>query len=287
MRHRYGVLCSLLFFIVLILGYENYSAWSPPDLPGAKREPGRKVEGKTEASPGVTASKEDPPLEAINVIGEKNIFNPDRKEFSIAAAGMAAGGVAGKPVTRPQIALYGVVLGEGYQSATIINPGRTLVKGERETKTIRVGESVGDYKVAKILPDRIVMEGGEDSFEVLLYDPRSPKRRVEVRTPTTSATVTSTAPSASPSAPPPGIPPPSPPAMAMPPSPAPGVMTPQAAAPRSVTPFPVPRTPGTLPEGVSEAPGQSVAPSTPPPVPAPGLWRGRRPISPLPAGPPG
>jgi hypothetical protein len=286
MRHRYGVLCSLLFFIVLILGYENYSAWSPPELPGAKREPGRKVEGKTEASSGVTASEENTPLEAFNVIGEKNIFNPDRKEFSIAAAGMASG-MAGKPVTRPQIALYGVVLGEGYQSATIINPGRTLVKGERETKTIRVGESVGSYKVAKILPDRIVMEGGEDSFEVLLYDPRSPKRRVEVRTPTTPATVTSTTLSANPSAPPPGVPQLTPPAVVAPAPPVPGLTPPAAAVPTSAPPFPVPRASGTLPEGISQTPGQSVAPSTPPPVPDPGLWRGRRPISPLPAGPPG
>ena len=282
MTQRYGVLCSLLFFIVLILGYENFSIWSSPGgLPGARKDTGRKVEGRPELSAGTAAPKESVPREAFNVIAEKNIFNPDRQEFSIAAAGAAA-----KPVTRPQIALYGVVIVGPYESATIVNPGRPLQKGERETKTIKVGESVGDYKLAKILPDRIVMEGGEDSFEVLLYDPRSPKRRLEVRTPAAPAAVTS----ASPSATPPGVPQPSPPAMAMPSSPAPGV-TPPAAVPRPATPFPgpnVPGSPGTLPQGASQSPGQSVAPSAPPPsVPDPGLWRGRRPISPAPSAPPG
>ncbi len=282
MTQRYGVLCSLLSFIVLILGYENYSAWSTPELPGARKEAARKVEGKAEVSSGVPAPKEAVPRETFNVIGEKNIFNPDRKEFSVTAAGMAA-----KPVTRPQISLYGVVLAEGYQTATIINPGRTLVKGERETKTIRVGESVGDYKLAKILPDRIVMEGGEDSFEVLLYDPRSPKRRMDVRTPTTPAAVTSTVPGAGPGVPPPGTPLPSSPAVVGPGPGAPGVTSPQTMMPGSATPFPVPRTPGTLPEGVYQSPSQQPAPSSPPSVPDPGLWRGRRPISPAPAGPSG
>jgi hypothetical protein len=285
MTQRYGVLCSLLFFIVLILGYENYSAWSPPGLPGAKREPARKVEGKAEPSSGVTTPKETTPADAFNVIAEKNIFNPDRKEFSSTSAGMLAE-MAAKPVTRPQITLYGVVMAGEYECATIMNPGRTLHKGERETKTIRVGESVGDYKLAKILPDRIVMQGGEDSFEVFLYDPRSPKRRLEVRTPTAPATVTSTSPSATS----PGTAQPAPPAVAAPTPPAPGVTPPPAAVPRSVRPLPVPRSTGTASEGVYPSPvqpGQSVAPSPAPAVPDPSLWRGRRPVSPAPGAPPG
>jgi hypothetical protein len=113
------------------------------------------------------------------VIAEKNVFNPDRKEFSTAAAAAMS-----KPISRPQVTLQGFVLAEGYQSASIVNPGRPLHKGERETKSMRIGDMVGEYKLSKILPDRILLEAGEDSFEVLLYDPRSPKKRVEVKTAT-------------------------------------------------------------------------------------------------------
>jgi len=279
MTPRYGVLCAFLFFFVLILGYENYAVWSPPSgAAGAKREAGRKVEGKAEPTPGVPAPKEGLPRESIQVIAEKNIFNPERKEFSSLPLGVAA-----RPVTRPQIVLHGVVISGEFQSATIQNPGRALMKGERETKTIKIGESVGEYKLAKILPDRIVMEGGEDSFEVLLHDPRSPKRRLDVRTPTTPATVTSAVPSAAP----PGVPRPTPPAAVMPPaSPVPGG-APPAVVPRPATPVPVPRAQGTLPEGIYPSPGQPTTTPAAPTVPDPGLWRGRRPISPAPSVPPG
>ena len=274
MTGRYGVASILLFFIVLILGYENYDTWSSSAPLGAKREGARRVEGKAEPPSGSALPQAAAPREVVNVIAEKNIFNPERKEFSSQAAASAA-----KPLARPQITLSGVVMAGDYQVATIINPGRPLYKGERETKTIKVGEMVGEYKLTKIMPDRIVMQGGEDSFEVLLYDPRSPKRRVEARTPVTPATVTSPGPAAAPSKT-------SPPVVA----PSPG--TPAAPPPRSVTPVPLPRpaTPsprasGATPETAYQSPGSPASPTTPPSVPDPGVWRGRRPATP--AQPPG
>ena len=108
-------------------------------------------------------------------IGQRNIFSPERREFSSTPGGQS------KPTPRPQIILYGVVITPDYQSASVLNPGRPLYKGERETKTIKVGDQMGGYKLAKILPDRITMEAKGDSFDVLLYDPRAPKKRGETR----------------------------------------------------------------------------------------------------------
>jgi type II secretory pathway component PulC len=68
-----------------------------------------------------------------------------------------------------------------YQSASVVNPGRPLRKGERETLTVKVGERIGGYKLAKIMPDRIAMESSGDTFEVLLYDSKKPKKRMEAR----------------------------------------------------------------------------------------------------------
>jgi hypothetical protein len=268
---RYGVPIILLFFIVLILGYENYHIWSSPASRVPKKEGAGRVEGKTDPFPGFGAPAEPVPREAVDIIAEKNIFSPERREFSGPAAGSFY-----KPVTRPQIILSGVAMADGYQVATIINPGRPLHKGEREAKTIRVGEMVGEYKLAKIMPDRIVMEGGEDSFEVLLYDPRAPKRRVAVRTPAKPAAVTSPSPST-----PAPTPPTRPPVVA----PTPGA--PASPVPRSVTPVPlprpatpIPRTPGATPGTAYQTPGPYSSPTTPPSLPDPGMWRGRRPVNP-------
>jgi len=269
MSSRYGILCILLFFIVLILSYENYETWSFPSAVTPKKDAGKKGEIKMELPAQVMSPKEAVPREAFNAIAERNVFNPDRKEFSITegAAAMA------KPVVRPQISLYGVLIADNYQLASIINPGRPLHKGERETKTIKIGDMVGEYKLTKIMPDRIVMEAGGDSFEVLLHDPRAPKRRVEAKTPTQQTTVTSTA-SAS--------------AQLIPPTagPSPPAVTPAPATAQPVATLPVPRAPGSIPEGVSQTPAPPGA-ATAPAAPDPGVWRGRRPVGAAPAGPSG
>jgi hypothetical protein len=274
MSSRYGILCIVLFFIVVMLGYENYDTWSSPPATIPKRDTEKK--GKTKADPPASdvALKEAAPREAFNIIAEKNIFNPDRKEFPVAEAAGA------KPITRPQITLYGVVIGEDYQTASVVNPGRPLYKGEREMKTLKIGDMVGEYRLTKIMQDRIVMAAGEDSFEVLLYDPRAPKRRMEVRRPTQPATNIST------------LPTPTPPEMTQPdslPSPPPVVTPPPARlpvpTPRAAIPLPRPRTPGTAPEGISQPSAAAVAP-TPSTPPDPGARTRGRTTTPVPPIPP-
>ena len=244
MSLRYGVFCLLLCFVVLLLAVKNYELWTQP-VEGLLEEGGTKRgEPKTEGSPIMGSPKDTTSIASYIIISEKNIFNPERKEFSVTALDQL------KPMGRPQIILYGVTIKEDYQSATIVNLGRPLRKGEREMITIKIGDRVGDYKLSKILPDRIMMETGEDSYEVLLYDSSVPKKRTYVRTESKPPQVTTTAPAPKP-----------------PPAPAP---VPRAAgAPRPVEP---PR------ERVIEPP--LPRPVSPPPPSLPGTYRERRPVRP-------
>ncbi len=57
MSSRYGVLCFLLFFVVLLLAYENYETWSQPIQWAAQKEEGKKPEGKGEPSPAVEGAQ--------------------------------------------------------------------------------------------------------------------------------------------------------------------------------------------------------------------------------------
>jgi hypothetical protein len=251
MSFRLGVFCFILSLLVLLLAYQNYEIWSQPIGVVVAKGAMKKTEIKTENPILPTMTKEVPPRESFFTIAEKNIFNPDRKEFPLLLTEQA------KPVVRPQVILYGVVVGDGFTTASVVNPGRPLKKGERETLTVKIGDPVGDYKIAKILPDRIVMEAAGDSFEVLLFDPRSPKRRVEVKTAATPATITSTLPG-SPQAP----------------TPVPGEIS---------RPIPVPIQPTPLPRAVQPAPERVIEPTLPRPegaagIPDPGIWRGRTPV---------
>ena len=206
MSFRHGILILLLFFFVGLLGLENYEVWTLPiELVPVKGETKKPV-AKVEAPPATGGKKEPTPIESYIFVAEKNIFTPERKEFPVIAPPPPVSEVK-KPIVRPQVILYGVTIVGDYQSASVSNPGRQIKKGERDLMTLKIGDRVGDYKLAKILPDRITMEAEEDTFEALLYDPKAPKQRAYGKTEAQPATITSTRPGpAAPAGTPPGAP---------------------------------------------------------------------------------
>jgi hypothetical protein len=243
MSWRYGIFSLLLFVAVVLLGLKNFDVWTQPME--TLQEEGRAKKGETKGESALLTGrqKEATSIASTITISEKNIFNPDRREFSFTNPEQS------KPMSRPQIILYGITIGKDYQAASLVHPGRPLQKGEREMITLKIGEKVGEYKLAKILPDRITMESGDDSFDVLLYDASAPKKRAVVRTEVRPAEVKSTAPAPSQPAP---------------------VPVPKAAE------APKPGQPSR--ERVMEAP--LPRPVTPAPPSYPSTLRGRRPVRP-------
>jgi hypothetical protein len=179
---RYGVLILSFFFVIPFLIVKNYGTWTRPiEFVPEKGSPERPW-AKTDSTPATLIQKEPLTNDSHIFISQKNIFTPDRREFP-APEGK-------KPVVRPQVILYGVTMADDYQSACIGNPGSPVKKGEREAMTLKIGDKIGEYKLAKILPDRIALEAMEDTFEVLLYDPAKPKQRLYAKTETKPATIT-------------------------------------------------------------------------------------------------
>ena len=270
MSFKYIVLNLLVLFVVLMVGVENYRTWTQPIgfLP-ERQEIVKKSAPKAENPPAVGTAKDLTSLRSFIVISEKNIFSPERKDFPILTVEKS------NPATRPQVILYGVTITGDYQAASVANPGRPLRQGERETMTVKIGEKIGGYKLAKIQPDRITMESNGDSFEVLLYDSRNPKKRTEVKTEVKPATIISTQ-----SAP---APPVAPVPQATPPAPAPPSASVQKVSPGAsvekpreptqqqqvVPPSPTP-TPRPIPPLGQRRRGTPTSPSTSPPTGAPG-----------------
>jgi len=283
MTPRYGVLSRLSFFLRPHPGYENFAVWSPPSgAARAKREAGRKVEGKVEPTARGSARSQGSASPGVHPGDrrERTSLTPSGRSFS----SLPLWGLAARAGHRGRRSSFtGLVISGEFQSATIQNPEGPDERG-KGAKTIK--DWRGPWRSInwpKILPDRIVMEGGEDSFEVLLHDPRSPKKEVGREDPHDSGDGDLSGPV---SAAPPGVPRPTPPAAVMPPaSPVPRG-GPPGCCPRPATPVPVPRAQGTLPEGIYPSPWSSRRRH---PAgahgPDPGLWRGRRPISPRPSVP--
>ncbi len=233
MSLRYGVLIFLFLSFGIFLGLKIYGIWTFP----IKFVPGKgetKKSGVNIESPSTVGDKKEPtPIEDFNFVAEKNIFRPDRKEFPITPDPTKEK----KPIVRPQITLFGVMIAGEYRSASVSQAGRVTQKGERETLTVKIGDQIGGYKLTKILSDRIGLEAPEDSFEVFLYDARAPKKRIYAKTENKPATVTSTLSTPTPT----GAPSPTPPGGAAPGRPVTERVT-ETRAPGPVTPASVPTT---------------------------------------------
>jgi len=177
---KYIILNLFLFAVVSFAAVMNYETWSHSN--GSAKAVAQKMEAMSEkpSERTVLADKEEPQtVQSYGIIAENNIFSFDRKEFSSPSLILAE---APKSGVRPPVILSGVAISDDYQSASVSSPGRLLKKGERETMTLKPGDRIGEYKLARIEADRITMEAGGDSFEVLLHDPNNPKTRVEVKT---------------------------------------------------------------------------------------------------------
>jgi len=85
MSSRYGILSFCLFVIALLLAYKNYEIWSHPFERVAQKAATQKGEAKTE-SLATDGSGETSSPESSLVVAEKNIFNPDWKEFHLLLA---------------------------------------------------------------------------------------------------------------------------------------------------------------------------------------------------------
>ena len=266
MSSRVAVISLVALCLIFLLILKNYETWTRPIETVPERSSVRKQEAKIENPPAVRTQK----VAAIAqpnaaTISGKNIFSPDRKDFPVQSSET-------RKIVRPQIILYGVTIAGDYQFASIVNPGRRLLRGEREMLSVKIGDKVGDYKLANISSDRITLEAEGDVFEVLLYDPKTPKKRMEVRTETKPAAGTSTLPTVPTPTPqlPTGQPPkasaqgtvPTPPPVAARPVPTP---TPPPQVPRPILPGRRGRMmyyPGT---GTSATPGTPATPATPAP----------------------
>jgi len=185
MSLKYGGLNLLVVCLALFFTIKNYEVWTQP-MEWVHQKGVARVSGSKPETPSILAKEKVAALiNSSNSIAERNIFSPERKDFPAPAAVAPAQ----KPIVRPQIVLYGVAIAGDYQSATVSNLGTPLRKEERETQTLKIGGKIGEYKLAKILPDRIAMESNGDAFEVLLHDSKNAKRRMEVGSETKLAMV--------------------------------------------------------------------------------------------------
>jgi len=203
----------ILILCAAFVGIKAYGIWSGDMRPPLQIRPGetRKEPPKKKAVKGIP-EKKLPPEAAYNVVVGKNLFAPQRTEIKPEET-------KPKPkVKAPQapkedplkekkleaflksIIVYGVVVSDDYKGALVTDVKKTPVpakgKSTRRTrrpkrpptqgreakgvKWVQIGDELGDFEVAGIRKDRIILKSGSKSYDLLVYDKDKPKIRKAV-----------------------------------------------------------------------------------------------------------
>jgi hypothetical protein len=86
--------------------------------------------------------------------------------------------------------VYGVIVKDEYKAALV----RSLVagKGSKDQYWVRVGDYIGDYILADVQADRIIIQGEDKKFEVFLHDRGKPRSKVAAAPKKAAPTVVTT-----------------------------------------------------------------------------------------------
>ena len=187
---------------VVFMAVMTYDIWTQKD----ETIPETQTTQKTVAAQPVKKIDEGimPPESGYGIVVEKNLFSANRAEVLPERSKSDS-----LKISEKKIYLYGtVIMGENKQ-ALITNPesGSDAAKKQSKDKWIKIGDTVGNFKVSDIAKDKIVLADGAVKHEILLYDQNKPERQKAVAqkpaAPTVVATGT-TAPAAPASKPTPG-----------------------------------------------------------------------------------
>ncbi len=141
-------------------------------------------------------SKRNLPSESnYRVIVDKNLFREERTEYlpdpepdaELEPSSESEPEIKTLDGFGVKIELYGVVIWKDYKKALITNTERE--RGKTGEKWVEKGDTILEIKrrnkdveliVDEIFEDRILVKGGDDRYEILLYDKDNPKKRANV-----------------------------------------------------------------------------------------------------------
>ena len=179
-----------LFLAVFAIsfGLKAYGVWSE----GEKGSSGvRPIEKSLSLSKKRIVTKRMPPESAYSVVVERTLFSPERALPDLQEEEPEVEEVKDLKVSGKKFFLYGVIIMDDYKAALITNP--EIKPGKKRQKWVMVGDAVGDFMVAGIKKDMIILAEGVREHKIFLYDKDKPKAGVPVSK-KAKPTVVSTAP---------------------------------------------------------------------------------------------
>ena len=195
MVSRTWLINAILALFVAFLGLKAYGVWFQEnkgmEIPKMTRSPIPRV-----AKPlGVLDNIKIPPEPEYSALMSLNLFSPERTEVLPDETKPNEGKKAISTAQQKnleqflkKITLYGMVITEDSAEALVsdiaikstVRRGKTLNHKKlavKQTKWVKVGDTLGEFQVAEIKPDGILLKAGSMTFDLLLYDEKRIKNR--------------------------------------------------------------------------------------------------------------
>lgn len=183
---------SLAVFVVFF-EIMSFDVWSQGAKPIQEIQPGKSSE---KPLPGKSVmERTTPPESTYGIVADKNLFSSNRSEFIPEKPKPGPGAEPGPPkISEKMIFLYGVILMGDSKQALISNPETGTQDGKKRAKDkwVKVGDTMGNFSVADIKKDRIILADGASTHEILLYDKNKPTRKIIVPEKSAAPTVGTT-----------------------------------------------------------------------------------------------
>ena len=187
----------VLLFLVGFFGLKAYGVWVQGNAGDNPPQIGRKLVQKTPKPVATPYDRKIAPETKYDALIALNLFSPERKETILETpkpdAKAKKVSVAEKKVIEQycaKLTLYGLVITDDSAEALVSYPvAKPALKGRkntrrnvkrltaRQTKWVKAGDSLGDFKVVSIEPDRVLLKTGDQSYDLLLYDKEKLKKR--------------------------------------------------------------------------------------------------------------
>ncbi|OQX25159.1 MAG: hypothetical protein BWK80_17090 [Desulfobacteraceae bacterium IS3] len=153
---------------VIFFGIKTYQVWFAPEKPITNPKSAQSSSAQPEKR---ILPKTVPPQTSYQIVAEKTIFSPDRKETVKNAETVQTAKAPAK------FNLSGIMISGGYKFAFITDAAKPGTKPRR----VKEGDSLDDLKVSAIQKDRIILIGADSRQEILLYDEAKIVRREQVQ----------------------------------------------------------------------------------------------------------
>ena len=213
MFSRIWLFNGILALFVVFFGLKAYGVWIEGSKGDDIPEIGRKNPLGVTNPPKALYDIKIPPESKYDVLMTLNLFTPERTEIIPETKkqdekSKKLSAVEQKNIKQyfSSLTLYGLVITDdsaealvsysvlasglkGRKTATPKNRrGNVQRMKVKQTKWVKAGDTLGDFKVVSIKPDRVLLKAGEQSYDLLLNDKEKPKKRVPAK-PKTSPNV--------------------------------------------------------------------------------------------------